>query len=259
MKKSFLLFVSIIWISMGCTKDIAKEADIFYEERNVSIIPIFFYKGEVFRTDTVYETLDGKFFQIDDVQIVLSNFIAVNGNDTVFTDSLFSKPQFAIASIKGGEFRAGKIPGGTYNGGYGMDLGVPYDTSEGAINYNPSMFRSEEALSNTSIYDAKLGQYNLVTVTGKTYNPLDTVDGFIPIHWKLRLPFEYEAPRTWFRFKNFNLKNQGVIRFEAYINLESIFDLEDIYTHPNIGEDVLDITDQQRVKALIDNLSINFN
>ncbi len=260
MKKSFFLTLTLLGLSFGCTKDIAEEANIFYEKRNIGIIPIFFYNGEVFRTDTIYETVGGgKFFQIDDIQIVFSNFIAVNGSDTIFTDSLFSKPQFSIASLKGGEFRAGLIPGGTYNGGYGLDLGVPYDTSFGAVNYRPNMFRSEEALSDTGLFDPEWGVYNLVTIKGKAYNPLDTVDGFVPIHWRLRLPFEVETPRAWFRFKNFNLKNQGVISFEAYINLEQMFDQFDLYEHPTIGFDPLDITDQQRVKTLIDNLSINFN
>ena len=260
MKKISFVVFALILLSLSCTKDIKQAADIFYEQRNVKIIPYFFYNGQNFRTDTVYETLGGgKFFQIDEIKIVLSNFYVVNQGDTLFTDSLLGSPQFAIADIKKGTFRAGFIPGGTYNGGYGIDLGVPYDTSLNANNPSPGMFRPEEALSDRDLFDPEWGIYDIISIKGRAYNPADTAAGIIPIHWRLRMPNQTEPARQFFRLKNFNLKNQTEIRFEAYINMESLLDQYDIYNFPNIGADLLDLTDQQRVKSLIDNFSFNLN
>lgn len=249
--------ISIVALSamlIACNKDIQQTWDFQYERRNINAGPVFFYRGEIVRPDTVFRTDYNTYIQIKSVHLLFSNFYVTTATDTFFTDSLLRGRHFFSLTFAGST-PAGFMRAGTYtNGGYGYFLGL-----DSAVNFGtrPENYPDNHPLANHSIWEKDAGyDYFQMSGTVTDSTQTDSTRRTVPFLIRVRNLQNFK-PINLFQLKNFNINNQSPIKFECYIGLEDVVNLYNLYQRPVVGSTSFTLTSQDSMLNILDRLYID--
>lgn len=255
MHQKFTSISLICLATLACNKDIEKILDFEYEERNIYIAPVFFYSGAVARADTLFATSYNTYLQIESANLIFSNFFVSTDRDTFYTDSLLRKQSIFSLTFQG-KVPAGYVRSGTYRGGgYGCQFGL-----DSAVNFGtrPADYPPSHPLANTAIWEKDAG-YDLLQIKGVVIDSAaaDSTQIVKPFMIRVRNLLNFE-PIPQFQLKNFNIDNQRTATFECYIGLEAVLNLYNLHQTPIIGGNPFNLSSQDSMKTILENILIDF-
>lgn len=245
----------LLLVLSACNKDVKQTFDFQYERRNISISPIFFYRGTVVGPDTSFRTDYNTYIRLHSVNLLFSGFYVTTAKDTFHTDSLLRSRNFFSLNFSGST-PAGFVQAGTYSGGgYGTFLGL-----DSAVNFGttPDFYPKSHPLSNRNIWEKDAG-YDYLQLSGTVTDSsvTDSTTQTKPFLIRVR-NLQNFSPVNHFQFKNFNIDNQRSVSFECYIGLDSVINLYNLYQSPLIGGTSFTLSSQDSMKNIFNKIYIDF-
>lgn len=159
--KSLILLPLIVLFLGGCEKSILTDDPGGVDNRNVKIRVFHYWNNYLLNNDSIYSH-NGARFYIDEINILLADFIFDNSGD-----SIFSEDSYTLTNYRSKEFKIGYLKQGSVSGRLYIKAGLSLDDNM----TKPKDWEAGHILANESLYNSKANSYNFITIKGRIFDP----------------------------------------------------------------------------------------